>query len=397
MFHKKNTLKKLYGLKFIFAGLVVILTNSVFAFDETHHKSSDAGINFQVRVVHYGICSGSLLSKELVVTAKHCIKNTGDKPTVYYNNVAYSVKKVYKYGTIQIADEDLAILQLDREVIGDNINFVKIPTTEQEQEKFTGKFALTLFGFWGNPWNFIPGYANEYLSSDNSKKPTDILALEHCPEGPNQGKYFCTLIPDGSYKYPVKAGDSGGAVTFKKNNEYYILGVVSSQNYYPRLGDPSARKWLNKIYTELHYWGESSKDGSENDRAGNIGDLYVYDNPYSNATEYFGLIRLGSDNKYWYFPIDQTNNHYWLYLGNTNPQQARSQFNKFLSKRRWDDNDRKGNIGDDYVYANPYNNDIEVFTLKALGSDDRYWYFPINKSNNYYWTYKGLFGNTPKT
>jgi len=384
MFYKKNTLKKSYGLEFIFAGLVAMSTNSTFAFDETHHKSNDAGINFQVRVVHYGICSGSLLSKELVITAKHCIKDTGDNPTVYYNNVAYNVKKVYKFGTLTTSDEDLAILKLEHQIVDDNINFVKIPTIKQEQAELANKSALTLFGFWGNPWNLISGYANKYLSSDISKNPADILALENCPEGPNNGKYFCTLIPDDSYQYPVKAGDSGGAVTFKKNNEYYILGVVTGKNYYPRLSAPSAREWLNKIYTELHYWGE-------NDRAGNIDDLYTYDNPYSNTTEYFGLIRLGSDNKYWYFPIDKTNNYHWIFLGDTSPQQARSQFNKFLSKRRWDENDRKGNIGSDYVYANPYNHDIEVFTLKALGNDGRYWYFPTDKSNNYYWTYKGLF------
>ncbi|CAC9640177.1 hypothetical protein [bacterium endosymbiont of Bathymodiolus sp. 5 South] len=52
--------------------------------------------------------------------------------------------------------------------------------------------------------------------------------------------------PQTSRTNPLPVGDSGGAVTFKEDNEYCILGVISTPNYYPRLGFLATRKWLNK-------------------------------------------------------------------------------------------------------------------------------------------------------
>jgi len=54
---------------------------------------------------------------------------------------------------------------------------------------------------------------------------------------------------------------------------------------------------------------------------------------------------------------------------------------------QWGDYDRLGTVGDLYVYDNPYNGDKELFKLTRLGGDGRYWYFPTNKSNNWFWTY----------
>ena len=54
---------------------------------------------------------------------------------------------------------------------------------------------------------------------------------------------------------------------------------------------------------------------SENDRKGTVGNIYKYDNPYNGDTEYFELVALGSDERYWYYPTDKTDNSYWKYLG----------------------------------------------------------------------------------
>lgn len=45
---------------------------------------------------------------------------------------------------------------------------------------------------------------------------------------------------------------------------------------------------------------------------GKAGNVYRYENPYSGQREYF---RLKRDGKYWYFPIDQTSNADWDFLG----------------------------------------------------------------------------------
>ncbi|VVM24799.1 hypothetical protein BSPWISOXPB_8576 [uncultured Gammaproteobacteria bacterium] len=221
------------GLKltvFTLIGLIAILANPAFSFDKTHHKSSDSGINFQVRIQHdKGLCSGSLLSKKIVITSKYCL---GSNTTimVYYNNIPYKVKAIHRFGafkavdqkfktnkiayedlaikavdqkirTNKTADKDLAVLELQNAVAGDNINFVKIPTITQERAAFTNKTALTLFGFWGDPHHSIFGYANEYLHTDNhASESKKIVPVTNCPKGTNDGSYFCTQTPDKSYK-----------------------------------------------------------------------------------------------------------------------------------------------------------------------------------------------------
>jgi hypothetical protein len=421
MHYQENTLKKSYKLTFfILIGLMVTLAKPAFAFDKMHHKSSDADVNFQVRIQDdKNLCSGSLLSRTIVITSKHCL---GSDITVYYNNQPYGVKEIHQFGALKsdqklradkTAHEDLAILELQKAVVGDNINFVKIPTINQERAAFANKTALTLFGFWGDPHQFIFGYADKYpyigeLYYSFDSLIRKIRPAKNCPEGEgvNDGSYFCIQPPAKAYQSHqslTKAGDNGGAVTFKKNNEYYILGVINASNYYPRLGSSNIREWLNQFYVELNHWS----DFNSNKKA-KIGDLYVYNNPYDYSTEYFGLIRLNEDKAYGYFPTDRTHNPYWVYLGDTTPQDARNKFDMILSMNHWGQNDRKGKIGDNYVYVNYYDNSIDVFILKAVySSDNRYWHFPTDQQDNYFWSYIGSFddyiknkklkyGSTPK-
>ncbi|MDY7007517.1 MAG: hypothetical protein SWX82_27190 [Cyanobacteriota bacterium] len=126
----------------------------------------------------------------------------------------------------------------------------------------------------------------------------------------------------------------------------------------------------------IHSWGE-------NDRKGTVGQIFKYDNPYNGDTEYFELVNLGSDDRYWYFPTDKTDNDYWHYLGTSIPTTPDNVIHS------WGDDDRKGTIGQIFKYDNPYNGDTEYFELVSLGSDSRYWYFPTDKTDNDYWHYLG--------
>ncbi len=125
---------------------------------------------------------------------------------------------------------------------------------------------------------------------------------------------------------------------------------------------------------EIKTWGE-------NDRKGEIGQVFQYKNPKTKDIEFFELVKLGKDKKYWYFPTDKSNNKYWSYLGTDNPNE--------ISIHRWGENDRKGEIGQVFQYKNPKTKDIEFFELVKLGKDKKYWYFPTDKSNNKYWNYLG--------
>lgn len=64
---------------------------------------------------------------------------------------------------------------------------------------------------------------------------------------------------------------------------------------------------INGSDNTYHKWGE-------NDRFGNIGDLFLYDNSRSGDKELFMLTGLGDDQRYWYFPSDKGNNKFWTYI-----------------------------------------------------------------------------------
>ena len=85
------------------------------------------------------------------------------------------------------------------------------------------------------------------------------------------------------------------------------LKVTGENEVYP---EEYADKYIMRKYhvNELHTWSGSLQ--------GNVGDIYVYDNPYSNEREYFRLLKV----PYWYFPTNQINNSYWEFLDHYNHQ-----------------------------------------------------------------------------
>jgi hypothetical protein len=99
-----------------------------------------------------------------------------------------ALKSDQKLRADKTAHEDLAILELQKAVVGDNINFVKIPTINQERAAFANKTALTLFGFWGDSHQFIFGYADKYpyigeLYYSFDSLVRKIRPAKNCPEG----------------------------------------------------------------------------------------------------------------------------------------------------------------------------------------------------------------------
>jgi hypothetical protein len=117
----------------------------------------------------------------------------------------------------------------------------------------------------------------------------------------------------------------------------------------------------------IHQWGA-------NDRFGVVGSVFEYANPYNRDTEYFQLKALGADGRYGYFPTNKTSNAHWTYLG---------------TARTWGDNGRKAPIGSIFLYRNATTGLSEFYQLKAVASDNTYWYFPTNETDNENWTYLG--------
>jgi len=141
-------------------------------------------------------------------------------------------------------------------------------------------------------------------------------------------------------------------------------------------GTPNAQRIVDDLapIRFIHYWGE-------NDRKANVGDLFAYDNPYDGRREYFTLQALGGDGRYWYFPVDTTDNYFWYYSG--------TDYNGRTLLKTWGDDDRRASVGDFFVYDNPFDGRREYFRLQQLGGDGRYGSFPINQKDNYFWQYMG--------
>ncbi len=112
-----------------------------------------------------------------------------------------------------------------------------------------------------------------------------------------------------------------------------------------------------------------------------LGQIYTYIN--GSDIQYFRLASPESASSEQYdmqFPTNRRDNRVWEYLGTTLPnfEQATTPINAW--------NGQSGKAGDVYIYANPYTGDVEYFQLKVTG---RYGYFPVNKTSNWEWDYKG--------
>ncbi|TXE00761.1 hypothetical protein FUT87_00045 [Mitsuaria sp. TWR114] len=178
------------------------------------------------------------------------------------------------------------------------------------------------------------------------------------PTNPEGRSYACKLV---GYQTPHSALTAGDYVACVKHHF------------------PDATIVDDRVQT----WGS-------NDRKGTLDTVYEYQNPYTRQTEYFSLQGLGSDGRYWYFPTDKTNNRFWVYLG-TDKNEALAANGRIAALQSWGANDRKAAIGDRFRYLNPHKPGLpmEVYELRATGSDGRYWYFPTTSSANTYWTYVG--------
>ncbi|CAB5496393.1 hypothetical protein THERMOT_510 [Bathymodiolus thermophilus thioautotrophic gill symbiont] len=174
----------------------------------------------------------------------------------------------------------------------------------------------------------------------------------------------------------------------KKNRvkvAYQTESVVMISNYATK----KHRQSIDDIlYTAnnaiINAWGT-------NDRKGKINTIYVYENPYTQKTEYFSLQKLNHHGRYKDFPTDETNNDYWLYLGNVLSEAIK--LNQEISKyKHWGDDSRMANLGDEFGYFNPYSKRYEVFKLVGLGRNKKYQSFPVNGGDNYYWKFLKVLG-----
>lgn len=145
--------------------------------------------------------------------------------------------------------------------------------------------------------------------------PYFVASGRASPEGPHLARGYTT--PGWSSEYPdfPRSACLGTLCTiyfsglneltawYMDNNEFAFKGVVWADFPGPGLIqaiiDKNAKFW--------EYYGPSGAPATSR-----VGEIYVYNNPYTKTRDYF---RARRDGTYGYFPTNQTDNDSWEYLG----------------------------------------------------------------------------------
>ncbi len=133
--------------------------------------------------------------------------------------------------------------------------------------------------------------------------------------------------PDSGIANPITPTDVGGGIFYKApDGTLSLAGIISGtkshvrlSHYWPWVYSAIKEKGTREEAITFSRKVLGTGEWGTNDRKANIGDIFVYDNPYTNEVEFFRLINRGGDLRYWYFPIDRKDNYYWQYLGTSLP------------------------------------------------------------------------------
>ncbi len=397
-------------------------------------------------------CSGTLITPRVMVTAGHCTSNypnygfywrkngqlyygkTATYPTIYgplgdvgivMTDTAFGAASGVRPATVASYQEEQQFLRN-----GDDALTTGTPLVVYGRDSASGNFATASRNsdaFTGTPLSngYLEGrkmfyrtvskyrlteparlkglmehsYANIFNANLAALMYTDANGL-HFTDTDADDTLVLTAPPlntkpaSGS---PIFSGDSGGGIFLRRpDGDLRLISNVSGfaahprlSNYWPWIVKTLIEKGLREDAMILSRQVLGTPEWGTNRRTGQVGQIFVYDNPYSRKIEYFRLVGLTAIGQYEYFPINQSDNEFWEYLGTTLPNIEQATTKVLTQRKDWGSVDRRLSVGNIFIYNNPYSRRTEYFRLAALGNGGHYMAFPINQQDNYYWKYLG--------
>ncbi|OTA18588.1 vacuolating autotransporter [Xenorhabdus beddingii] len=202
------------------------------------------------------------------------------------------------------------------------------------------------------------------------------------------GPYECTTLRHAKATEGQIKGSYGQDSTLESSNgnsygdpdicnQQYILPGMTPNDYGSSSWDTDGTlTLLGNNYRGIHQWGSYQNKA-------NKGMMFVSNADDAEPYIYEAL----HDGTYGPLPVEGANNSDWKSVGKGYPI-INDLYFRNQKVYEWEERNDSGiNIGDYFIYHNTYNGDTEYFKLKKTGAG----YFPIDKSDNDYWTYVGKY------
>ncbi|OQR73461.1 transmembrane protease serine 9-like [Tropilaelaps mercedesae] len=201
-------------------------------------KARQGEFPWQVMLKRYGnhICGASILSKNFIVTAAHCVQND---PPVY--SVGYGAIHKYDYFMRETSVQSIHIHPgwKPSRGLSNDIALLKLSAPIELQGTTAAPICLP-----------PPGYT-----------PSGHLKVRFVSDLYNRSSMFCAMYPTGGRD--SCQGDSGGPAVIKYEDAHYLAGVVSWGEGCARYGAPGVYTRV----TEFTPWilSIAKEHGNEND------------------------------------------------------------------------------------------------------------------------------------